>query len=81
MNGPKNFNKNRMKIVKESLDDDNSQIISESGGFRIGGITYDVIRSPEGIIYSGQDGILGYNGKLISWKIIRSLLKKYSPNT
>jgi len=52
--------------------------IHEVGGFRMDGITYDVIKTNHGIIYAGEDGILLHNDKLVSWDVIEKLLLKYT---
>jgi hypothetical protein len=77
MSGLKNSGKNNMKLVKESLDD-NKNGLSESGGLRIGGSTYEAIRTPDGTVYAGKEGILGYGDHLLPWDLVKKILKKYS---
>jgi len=67
-----------MKLVKESLEEKDIQEISESGGYRFEGVTYDVLRTPEGIILAGEGGVLGHKNIRISWETLKRLLKKYS---
>lgn len=62
-----------MKLVKESLNKDE---VFE--GLRIRGVTYDNIKSPDGIIYAGEQGILGNNYTLIPWDLIKKLISKYA---
>jgi len=78
MNGQKNSIKNSMKsmkIVKESLE---GTPVSESGGFRLKGVTYDIWETPFGKIYAGEQGILSNNDTLIPWLEVKKLMKKYS---
>jgi hypothetical protein len=67
-----------MKIVKESLEEGDIQGISESGGFRFDGTTYDVLKTGEGVILAGEQGILGHKNTLISWETLKRLIQKYS---
>lgn len=68
-----------MKIVKESLDGKSDlEEVSESGGFRLKGVTYDIWRTPSGKVYAGEQGILSHKDTLILWAEIKELMKKYS---
>lgn len=68
-----------MKLVRESLGKiPGSEELSESGGFRVNGVTYDIWRTNIGKIYAGEKGILSHNDTLIPWEEIKELLKKYS---
>ncbi len=63
-----------MKIVKEKLEA--KEEVFE--GFRIGSRTYDNIKSPDGNVLAGEEGILGNTGVHIPWKLVKILETKYA---
>lgn len=63
-----------MKLVKENLEEN----INITEGLKIDGHRFDNVKTPDGNILAGPDGILLNHENLISWKIVRSLLKKYA---
>ena len=62
-----------MKLVKEKLEND----LNIKEGLKIEGHQFDHIRTPQGVIYAGEEGILGPNEKLLPWELIKFLLAKY----
>lgn len=63
-----------MKLVKEKLTEN----MDIKKGLKIGGHYFDHIKSSEGSIYAGLDGILGPHDRLIPWYLIKSLITKYA---
>ena len=61
-----------MKLVRESLDEP----IIES--VKVGNITYDSFNMGEhGKVLASPQGLLGNNGELIPWDMVKKLLKKF----
>ncbi len=63
-----------MKLVKENLNDD----LHITEGLRIEGVTYDNIKTPNGNVYAGEEGMLGLNHTPIPWNIVKKLVAKYA---
>lgn len=63
-----------MKIVKEQINEDSG--LSE--GLKLSGVIYDSIKTPDGHVYAASEGILGKNGVLVPWDVVKKLLNKYS---
>ena len=63
-----------MKIVKENINGG----LKISEGLRIEGVTYDHIRTPDGDVYAGEEGILGFKNLPIPWNVVKKLVAKYA---
>jgi hypothetical protein len=63
--------KKSIKLVKESIDEP----INES--IQMGGHNYDVFKI-DGVskVFAGKEGLLGKDGALVSWDIIKKLMQK-----
>ena len=60
------------KIVKESLNEELQE------GLRLHGVTYNAVKTSDGTVHVGHEGILGDNHTLISWDTIKNLMSKYA---
>jgi hypothetical protein len=64
----------KKKLVKESLEE---PIVMES--IKMGNHQYDVFKIGSLTkIFAGKDGILGKDGELISWDIVKQLMQKFN---
>lgn len=62
-----------IKLVNESLNES----INES--IKIGDITYDSFKMGDhGKVLASPQGLLGNNGELIPWDMVKKLLKKFT---
>ena len=63
----------KTKLVKESLDEPINETIKMKGHdydvFKIGNLSN---------IFAGREGILGKDGELISWDIVKQLMQKFN---
>ena len=57
-----------MKLVKEKLYE----------SFGIGGHHYEVIKTKEGLVKAGKEGILGSHDNHISWDTIKKLMNQFN---
>jgi hypothetical protein len=60
-----------VKLVKESIDEPVNETI------QMGGHNYDVFKI-DGVskVFAGKEGLLGKDGTLISWDIVKKLMQK-----
>jgi hypothetical protein len=64
--------KKSIKIVKESIDE---TPVNET--VKYGGHAYDIFKiGGETKVFAGQEGLLGKDGQLISWDIVKKLMQK-----
>jgi len=63
--------KKSVKLVKESIDESINETIQMEGH------NYDIFKI-DGVskIFAGKDGLLGKDGTLISWDMVKKLMKK-----
>jgi hypothetical protein len=63
--------KKPIKLVKESLDEPVNETI------QMGGHNYDIFKI-DGLskVFAGKEGLLGKDGTLISWDIVKKLMQK-----
>jgi hypothetical protein len=58
------------KLVKESIDEPVNETV------KYGGHTYDIFRAGDTKVFAGPEGLLGKDGDLISWDLIKKLMQK-----
>jgi len=63
-----------IKKLKNFEDNLNESILNEN--IKIGGHIYSVIKTAEGTVYAGKDGVLGYKDVLIPWNTLDTLYIK-----
>jgi hypothetical protein len=63
--------KKSIKLVKESLDEPVNEAI------QMGGHNYDIFKiDGTSKVFAGKEGLLGKDGTLISWDIVKKLMQK-----
>ena len=63
--------KKSVKLVKESIDEPVNETI------KMGGHDYEIFKI-DGVskVFAGKEGLLGKDGTLVSWDIIKKLMQK-----
>jgi hypothetical protein len=60
------------KLVKESIDEPVNETI------KFGGHAYDIFRIGDDTkVFAGPEGLLGKDGDLISWDVVKKLMQKF----